>query len=291
MTQAQAREAAEAVIKHGSIRAAARALGMAHTTVQCRLERARQMWPSKYPTKAEAEAKKVADNLGAHVLAEIKRAPATLRDLADALGVAPVEIQHELEAARDRGVSVNVHNGVWRFDSAPPLGSSRNDMAELVTDRDGIISIGAIGDTHLGSKYERLDCLNDYYNEVQNRGIRHVLHAGNWIDGEASFNRHDLLVHGMDGQMQHMASVYPRRNGVETWAITGADHEGWYARQFGVDVGRYAANVMREAGRRGLSHRQVHAAASWAASPAPVRRPCGPGHAVRPAAAPMGRPG
>ncbi|HQT38905.1 MAG TPA: hypothetical protein PK231_05725 [Acidocella sp.] len=131
----------------------------------------------------------------------------------------------------------------------PMLGSSRSEMRELLTDENGILEIGAVGDHHLCSKYERLDCAEEYYTEAQNRGISHVLHAGNWIDGEAPFNMHDLKVHGMDAQMRYLARHYPKRDGVQTWAISGADHEGWYARRNGVDVGKYAENAMREAGR------------------------------------------
>jgi hypothetical protein len=138
---------------------------------------------------------------------------------------------------------------LWHVD-APAMGSQNEPgRFQLVSDDTGLIRIAAVGDTHLCSKYARLDCLEDFYDHVEHRGIKHVLHAGNWIDGEAPFNRHDLLVHGMDQQMQYLAKHYPQRPGIETWAITGEDHEGWYSRREGVDVGRYAERVMQDAGR------------------------------------------
>lgn len=184
------------------------------------------------------------------LLARIKRGPATAADLASHVESPVREVQGALKAARAAGAALYQQDGVWRLDATPPLGSAAGAAAELVADKAGWITLGAIGDTHLCSKYERLDCLNDYYDEAARRGVRHVLHAGNWIDGEARFNKHDIKVHGLDAQMRYLANHYPQRRGVETWAITGKDHEGWYAASMGVDVGRYADNAMKEAGRQ-----------------------------------------
>jgi predicted phosphodiesterase len=106
-----------------------------------------------------------------------------------------------------------------------------------------------MGDTHLGSKYERLDCLNRLYDRYQSDGIATVLHAGNWIEGEARFNVFDLLVHGMDAQCQYLADNYPVRSGMNTYAVAGDDHEGWYCQKTGVNIGEYAEGKMRKAGR------------------------------------------
>jgi hypothetical protein len=102
---------------------------------------------------------------------------------------------------------------------------------------------------HNCSKYSRLDVIEALYDQFAAAGITRVYNAGNWIDGEASFNRHDLVVHGMDAQCRYLAEHYPRRDGITTYAVAGDDHEGWYAQREGVDIGRYAERVMRDAGR------------------------------------------
>ena len=114
---------------------------------------------------------------------------------------------------------------------------------------DHTFAFGAMGDTHLGSKYERLDVLNALYDIYEDEGIKTVFHAGNWVDGEASFNVHDLNIHGMHGQCEYLAKHYPKRAGVMTYAVTGDDHEGWYAQRTGVDIGDYAARAFERAGR------------------------------------------
>jgi predicted phosphodiesterase len=120
---------------------------------------------------------------------------------------------------------------------------------EFVSEPDGTYTFGAMGDTHLGSKYERLDALNGMYDTFAEEGVSRVFHCGNWIDGEARFNRFDLIAHGMGGQCEYLAEHYPRRPGITTYAIAGDDHEGWYAQREGVDIGRYAEMAFRDAGR------------------------------------------
>ena len=114
---------------------------------------------------------------------------------------------------------------------------------------DNTFLFGAVGDQHIGSKYCRYDVLEDLYDRYQAAGVDRVFNTGNWIDGEARFNRYDLEAHGMEAQCQMLADRFPIRDGIETYAVWGRDHEGWYAEREGVDVGRYAEGVMRNAGR------------------------------------------
>lgn len=170
-------------------------------------------------------------------------------EIAAKLGVDVPKASALVVRARIAGANIHYRSEKWHLDAAPPTGSQQKHSYELISDKDGWIEFGACGDQHLCSKYAREDCLGMYYDWLAERGIKTVLNAGNWVDGEARFNMHDLTVHGMDPQMQYLASNYPRRAGMETWAITGEDHEGWWARREGVDVGRYAERVMQDAGR------------------------------------------
>lgn len=184
------------------------------------------------------------------VVPTLRNKPASLEQLAEKLGLPPVAAAMALSMAIEAGATVVERGGLWHLDDAPPLGIQRpGERLKFETDKDGYFEFAACSDEHLCSKYERLDCLHDYYDQIQHRGITTVFNAGNWVDGEASFNRHDLKVHGMDEQINYLVKNYPHRKDVNIYAVTGADHEGWYARREGIDVGRYAQNAMREAGR------------------------------------------
>ena len=120
----------------------------------------------------------------------------------------------------------------------------------FTSNKNNEFKFGALGDNHLGSKYARLDVLNGLYDIYEEEGVKTVFNTGNWIDGEARFNKHDLLVHGMDRQLAYLAEHYPQRKGIKTYAVAGDDHEGWYAQREGVNIGRHAENTMRDAGRK-----------------------------------------
>lgn len=119
----------------------------------------------------------------------------------------------------------------------------------FTADADNTFTFGACGDQHLGSKYARLEVNEALYDAFADAGAEVVFNTGNWIDGEARFNVHDLRVHGMDAQLRHLAEVYPQRDGITTYAVAGDDHEGWYAQREGIDIGWYAEQAFRKAGR------------------------------------------
>lgn len=123
---------------------------------------------------------------------------------------------------------------------------------KLPQDAAGWYRFGAIGDNHLASKYSRLDILNDIYDRYQAEGIRVVFNTGNWVDGDARFNKHDLEVHGIDAQLNYMLDHYPQRPGITTYFIAGDDHEGWWTQREGINVGQYLMQLAERRGRTDL---------------------------------------
>jgi hypothetical protein len=128
----------------------------------------------------------------------------------------------------------------------PEIGTSKHTW-EIKSDKDNKYRFAAFGDLHAASKYCRWDVRDDLTNQAEEFGATAIFDAGNWADGEASFNRYDLEAVGMDAQLQILAKNYPKTK-IPTYAVTGADHEGWWIRREGVDVGRYCESVMRDAG-------------------------------------------
>jgi len=171
------------------------------------------------------------------------------------------EIRDHVAELLSRGMNIQVRDGfAWVEKDMQPT-YIEGATFEYVSRPDNTFLFGATSDNHLGSKYERLDVLNDLYDEFAKAGVDRVFNAGNWIDGEARFNKHDLNVHGMDAQCRYLAKHYPARAGLETFAVAGDDHEGWYGQREGVDIGRYAEGTMRDAGRtdwHNLGYMEAH---------------------------------
>lgn len=182
----------------------------------------------------------------------LKRSEHSPRDLANKLNVSPGQVLDTLIGLQARGINLHNFGELWSFERKPVPGGAQ--VPTLVSDNDGWYKIGVVSDTHLCSKQERLAELKDFYQILEANGIETVLHSGNYIDGEAPFNRYELHVRGMDAQLQYLGEQYPTYPGVTTFAVSGDDHEGWYSQREGVDIGRYAEDVMRRGGRTDWSN-------------------------------------
>jgi hypothetical protein len=175
--------------------------------------------------------------------------------LADKLGIPddPTRVDRLTDwvtAQKALGHNVSIRSGLVRIDRTMPSAKvSGREPTVILSDKNNRFVFGASGDQHLCSKYARLDVLNDLYDRFARAGVQHVFNTGNWIDGEARFNTHDLLVHGFEAQLRYLAEHFPKRRGIQTHAVWGDDHEGWYGQRFGVDVGLRAEQMMRAAGR------------------------------------------
>ena len=167
----------------------------------------------------------------------------------------------DINALTMQGHNVHERNGFLTLEKDVQPAFIGGPVFEYVSRPDNTFVFGATSDNHLGSKYERLDVLEGLYDFFAEQKADRVFNAGNWIDGEARFNKFDLHTHGMDAQLAYLAKHYPMRPGLVTYAVAGDDHEGWYGQREGVDIGRYAENVMRNAGRQdwvNLGYMEAH---------------------------------
>ena len=116
------------------------------------------------------------------------------------------------------------------------------------------IRFGIVSDTHLNSKYERLDVLNALYDIFEREEIKNVFHAGNIIDGYAKFNMFDVIHVGVNEQIAYCIEKYPRRRDITTHFITGDDHEGWFVQREHINIGKVIEDAAINQGRHDLHH-------------------------------------
>lgn len=134
----------------------------------------------------------------------------------------------------------------FAIEHVPQAAFVNGPVFELVSRPDNTFLFGAAGDLHAGSKYTRWDVRDDLYRQFIEAGAQCSFDTGNWIDGEASFNRYDLEAHGLDGQVALLAERHPK--GLPTYTVWGDDHEGWLAQREGVNVGKYTEHIMQSRG-------------------------------------------
>lgn len=96
-----------------------------------------------------------------------------------------------------------------------------NDIYELPNNMEHL-KLLLISDTHLCSKYDRLDILNYLYDKAEDRGIKHILHSGDFTDGKSHRPEHiyELKELSYDGQVEYCVEKYPTFSG-KTYVISG----------------------------------------------------------------------
>jgi hypothetical protein len=173
----------------------------------------------------------------------------TVEELSDSLDIGLSRVKAVVGELIKDGFNFKIENGYIVFSNL--LQKSADKIIKPSLDA-GFYKFGVTGDNHLCSRYQRLDALGVLYKRFEDAGIKTVYNTGNWIDGEARFNKHDLLVHGMDKQIDYFIEEYPSIKGISTEFITGDDHEGWYIQREGVNVGEYTHHKALKAGREDL---------------------------------------
>ena len=177
----------------------------------------------------------------------------TVIELANHFDVSPRTIEDTIVLLRENGVLIDNVGEALQVASAIP----HTDDPQVIDMRKHVereFCFGAVADTHLGSKYERLDVLNSLYDRFADYGVKTVYHGGNMIDGEARFNRYDIYVHGVEDQVANFVEKYPQRKGITTQYVTGDDHEGWYVQREHINIGQVIQDRAIESGRDDLIH-------------------------------------
>jgi predicted phosphodiesterase len=169
--------------------------------------------------------------------------------------VSPVRVQEALTELRDKGnYCVTVDPGRITIEQPTPHPEDNRHLIDTEEFFGEEIKFGAISDTHLGSRWERLDVLKSLYDIFEREGVRVVFHAGNLIEGDARWNKYDVWVHGFEQQTQYAVDHYPQRKGIVTKFICGDDHEGWFTQREGIDFGRRLVQDAQAAGRNDLEY-------------------------------------
>lgn len=179
----------------------------------------------------------------------------SIEQLADALGCPPKDIRTALAALQEAGYSVRVADGQAEL---TPVTQSPHKTPQIVHDLSEYegkwFRFGVCGDKHMGNMQSRLDVMNLLYDLYEAEGITTVYDTGNWIDGECRFNKNELLVHGMDNQLDYLIDNHPKKKDIITHYVAGDDHEGWYQQREGVEIGKYLQLRAEAAGRNDLKY-------------------------------------
>ena len=99
-----------------------------------------------------------------------------------------------------------------------------------------------ISDTHLASKYDRVDILRYLYQEAEDKDVNYVLHSGDLCEGVSGRPQqtYELKELSYTGQRDYVIDKYPKSN-IPTYLISG-NHDLWWVKQCGADICKDIAN-------------------------------------------------
>ena len=162
----------------------------------------------------------------------------TLSEICTILNLKDYEVVGLVDFMKQDGELIDFVNGeIVRLKKPPKV-----DDVYKVDSCSTHIPLLLISDTHLCSKYDRLDILRYLYEKAQDRGIRHILHSGDFTDGRSNRPEHiyELRETSYEGQVDYCVEKYPKFDG-RTYVISG-NHDDWWYKSTGSEIVKAIAN-------------------------------------------------
>lgn len=99
-----------------------------------------------------------------------------------------------------------------------------------------------ISDTHLASKYDRIDILNYLYEKAKDKKTNYILHSGDLTEGlsDRPEQIYSLKEASYIGQRDYAIEKYPKSD-IPTYLISG-NHDLWWFKKCGADICKDIAN-------------------------------------------------
>jgi len=163
----------------------------------------------------------------------LKKQPISLSDLCKTHKISKSQMKSNIHQLRKRGVAIqkNSEGALTTYFLPAVLPKELEYSAD-------INHFGLIGDTHIGSKYAEPEALDMFYDEIDEAGIKHVVHAGDLVDGIGVYlgQFNDLLPDALNLEQQIDKAIkeYPQKKDITTYIISGNHDLRQFQRQ-GVD--------------------------------------------------------
>lgn len=142
----------------------------------------------------------------------------------------PKKILSQIEALEREG---------FRVTKQPPKERATAKL-DLNVKPGGTVRIGIVSDTHIGSKYQQLAALTDFYRYADERGVQAYLHGGDMLEGIHQAHRdaaYEQYAFGVDEQIDEAVAQYPKSKNAKTLHVAG-NHDDWAFQNVGVTPGR-----------------------------------------------------
>ena len=166
----------------------------------------------------------------------------SLLQICEELDLKNYEVIGLIELMKQDGELVDYVNGEIIKLKAP---IRSNDIYQIPSNLDHL-KLLLISDTHLASKYDRLDILRYLYQKAEDKNVNYILHSGDLVDGLSNRPQHlyQLKETSYTGQRDYAIDKYPKSN-IKTFVVSG-NHEAMWYKQCGADILRDIATQRQD---------------------------------------------
>jgi DNA polymerase II small subunit len=114
-----------------------------------------------------------------------------------------------------------------------------------ITTENNKIDIGVVSDIHAGSLYTRWDALRSLFKYFRTVGVKHILIAGDVLDGHGMYKGQEFEqhAHGIKKQLDELEDHFPDTEGLSVYFITG-NHDYSFDRMVSVGIGELISRRM-----------------------------------------------
>ena len=167
----------------------------------------------------------------------LKKRNPYVKKIAEDLKIEEYQVYGLVEVLKQQGYQLEIANGKiikTKIIKENDIYQVPNNLAHL--------KLLLISDTHLASKYDRLDILRYLYQEAEDRNINYILHSGDLTEGLSGRPQQlfELKEASYTGQRDYVIDKYPKSN-IPTYLIAG-NHDLWWVKQCGADICQDIAN-------------------------------------------------
>lgn len=161
----------------------------------------------------------------------IKKKNPKVSIVAKELEIQEYEVYGLVEMLKKQGYLFDIIDN--RIKKVKPI--KENDIYEVKSNLDHLKFL-MISDTHLASKYDRVDILRYLYQEAEDKGVNYILHSGDLTEGLSGRpqQQFELKELSYTGQRDYVIDKYPESN-IPTYMISG-NHDLWWVKQCGADI-------------------------------------------------------
>lgn len=177
---------------------------------------------------------------------ELVRRPINFSVLCDRLDMSPARVKKLLETAAAQNAPIHVEHDTISI--APVKALDQIHELSISKAVGGVYKIGALSDTHLGSKYCMRGAIRETVQWLYDQGVRDIVHSGDVLEGCYRHAQYELSHQGFDRQMDDAAKCFPRLPGLAYHFITG-NHDYTFEEKIGMRAGIAIEEAFKARGR------------------------------------------